>query len=157
MNHCGTCTACCRVFAITELEKPAGKWCQHCDVGVGCQVYDTRPSTCVEFKCLWLLSKDAEPQHHLPDALRPDRCKVVFSPSTNEDIYVATTLHGYPLAWRKHAVHSFIRWLVKKGKRVSVGPAAATDLILISATGETPVKMSVPDETGMQWRIDGGP
>jgi hypothetical protein len=157
MNHCGTCTACCRPFSIPELDKPAGKWCQHCNVGVGCKVYADRPRTCVDFKCLWLLSQEQEPKYQLPASLRPDRCRVVFSTSTNANILVATTMPGYPDAWRRRDVMSLINWIVKKGMRVSVGAAAAADIILIDSKGQTPVKMSPPDQTGMQWRVDGGP
>ena len=65
-NHCGTCTACCRVFAIPALNKPAGQWCQHCDIGVGCKIYNSRPQTCVEYECLWLQSqKRDDPREHM--------------------------------------------------------------------------------------------
>lgn len=153
---CGTCTACCRVFAIAELEKPASKWCQHCDVGLGCTIYQTRPKTCVDFKCLWLLSQEQEPKYPLPESLRPDRCRVVFGATTNEDIVAAVTMPGAPLAWRRKDVMELIRWVVSKGKRVAVGAPAATDVILIDAKGQVPVKMSEPDADGMQWRMDGG-
>jgi hypothetical protein len=30
---CGTCTLCCKVVAVPELEKAAGEWCKHCRPG----------------------------------------------------------------------------------------------------------------------------
>ena len=92
MNNCGTCTACCRIFEIPELAKPAGKWCEHCEIGRGCTIYNERPAVCQEFECLWLLSQQRDdPREHLAPELRPDRCKVVFSPSTNDRIMAASS------------------------------------------------------------------
>ena len=89
-NHCGTCTACCRIFDIPELKKPAGKWCEHCEIGRGCTIYSERPQMCIDFECLWLLSQKREDsRERLAAELRPDRCKVVFSPSTNDRIMAA--------------------------------------------------------------------
>jgi hypothetical protein len=34
---------CCKVLGITELQKPVGKWCPHCDIGKGCKIYESRP------------------------------------------------------------------------------------------------------------------
>lgn len=53
-RSCGGCTACCRPFRIEALKKPANQWCQHCKVGTGCKVYETRPMACRGFACLWL-------------------------------------------------------------------------------------------------------
>jgi Fe-S-cluster containining protein len=53
-RSCGGCTACCRPFAIKAVEKPANVWCQHCKVGTGCKIYDTRPNACRGFACAWL-------------------------------------------------------------------------------------------------------
>jgi hypothetical protein len=51
---CGECTACCWVFPIDTLEKPAGTWCRSCAPGRGCQVHAVRPIVCQEYTCLWL-------------------------------------------------------------------------------------------------------
>lgn len=53
-NLCGGCTMCCKIMGVTELNKPANSWCTKCTKGVGCSVYETRPTSCVEFKCVWL-------------------------------------------------------------------------------------------------------
>jgi hypothetical protein len=70
---CGGCTACCVVFCVVELDKPAHTPCQHlCDGG--CDIHDlSRPATCANFQCGWTLSD-------WPDDLRPDRCGVIFMP-----------------------------------------------------------------------------
>ena len=155
MSHCGSCTACCRIFAIPEIDnKPAGQWCQHCAVGVGCRVYQQRPKVCVDFKCLWLLSREREdPGEHFPEMLRPDQCKVVFSASTNENIMAATTMPGSPDAWQRKPVRKLIGTLVRAGYRVVVGQPASTDRIMFDHRGQRDVKMTPPDQDGMQYNI----
>ncbi len=61
---CGSCTACCKTHMVQELGKPVGTWCTHCDRGKGCTIYETRPTGCKDFACLWLLGVDGE--DHLP-------------------------------------------------------------------------------------------
>ena len=155
MNHCGSCTACCRVFSIAEMpEKKAGDWCQHCAVGKGCKIYEKRPPTCVEFSCLWLLSQDRGPREKLPESLRPDRCKVVFSPSTNEQIMAATTMPNSPLAWQRDDVMSLINAMVKGGMSVVAGAPASTERTMVDRQGMHTVHLTEPDENGMQWNIE---
>jgi hypothetical protein len=73
-RQCGECVACCRILKIDtpELQKPAGVLCPH-STGKGCGIYDTRPGQCRTWFCLWRRIEA------MPDALRPDRCGVVFS------------------------------------------------------------------------------
>ena len=53
-RRCGSCTLCCKVLAITELQKPRGTWCPDCSPGKGCNIYETRPAECRSFMCGWL-------------------------------------------------------------------------------------------------------
>lgn len=154
-NHCGSCTACCRVFDIPQLEKPAGAWCQHCDIGKGCKIYEARPQPCVEFECLWLISQKREDKREqLPASLRPDRCKVVFAPSTDETVMAALTMPHAPDAWRRPAVRSMIDTLVKLNAfSVVCGAPRSTRRTMVDADGEHEVQMTEPDENGMQWNI----
>lgn len=156
MNHCGSCTACCRVFDIPQVQKPAGVWCQHCDIGKGCKIYEARPQPCVEFECLWLLSQKREdPNEHLPASLRPDRCKVVFAPSTDENVMAALTMPGTPMAWQRKDVRALINRLVNNnsGMGVVAGAARSTTRTMIDKDGEHEVRMTEPDADGMQWNI----
>ena len=152
-NNCGTCTACCRVYAIPEFAKPAGTWCDKCTVGKGCNIYPTRPQRCVDYACLWLQSQRQE-GFALPPELRPDRCKVVFAPSTNEKIMTALTMPGRPDAWRSKVVMKLIARLNRAGLAVAVGPPAADAQFVIEADGSRrTVRMTPPDAEGMQWSI----
>ena len=148
---CGTCTACCRVYAIPELGKPAGEWCRHCDVGVGCKIYTERPNMCVNYSCFWLESQFNGV--NLPVEMRPDKCKVVFSPTTNPEIMAGLTMKGYNDAWRKGSARKIIDLLLKAGLRVAVGAPTSTTKIMIDKYGEKEVKMTAPDKNGMQWSI----
>ena len=156
-NHCGSCTACCRVFDIPAIKKPAGVWCTHCDIGNGCTIYEERPSACVEFECLWLQSQSREdPRERLVAAMRPDRSKVVFAPSTDPQVMAALTMPGTPTAWRRNDVRSVIELLVKGGYRVVCGAARTTRRTMVDHHGEHEVNMTEPDENGMQWNIPEG-
>jgi hypothetical protein len=151
-NKCGTCTACCRVYAIPEFAKPAGKWCEHCTIGKACNIYETRPQRCVDFKCLWLQSQD-QPRPLDPE-LRPDRCKVVFAPSTNERVMTAITMVGSPDAWQKKVVLKLIDRLNQASLSVAIGPPNADAQLLIKPDGQRyKVKLTPPDKDGMQWSI----
>ena len=148
-GDCGNCTACCRVYAIPTFNKPAGKWCDHCAIGKGCKIYETRPKReCADFECLWLemKSRGNEPA----DDLRPDRCKVVFSPTPRKGLISATTLPGYPDAFRKGAARRLIEGLVRSGMRVVAGPPASTIKVMIDQYGEREIELTEPDEDGMQ-------
>jgi hypothetical protein len=155
-NHCGSCTACCKVFAIKEapVTKPAGVWCHQCNVGKGCKIYDTRPQTCVDFECLWLLSQSRSDAERMGPHLRPDRCKVVFSATTNDQIMSATTMPGAPLAYQRSDVRELIDCMVGGGVAVVVGGPATTTKRMISPLGEKDVHLTPPDADGMQWSID---
>jgi hypothetical protein len=151
-GECGECTACCRVFAIPEFDKPAGKWCEHCAIGVGCKIYEQRPERCVDYSCLWLLSQQREqPKERLAPELRPDRCRVVIGPTTNPKIMAVTPMPGYPLAWRTGPVRVVIDRLVASGMAVAVQAPLARTSTLVDRYGEREVEMTEPDADGMQW------
>lgn len=52
-RRCGTCSLCCILPDIDELDKPANVVCRHCRAGEGCVAYEARPATCRDFYCLW--------------------------------------------------------------------------------------------------------
>jgi hypothetical protein len=153
-GSCGSCTACCRVFAIPALNKRAGDWCQHCDVGVGCKIYEARPPTCVDFACLWLQSQErADPRERLPPELRPDRSKVVLCMTTNPAIVGATTMPGAPDAWKRPAMHMLLSAWVARGMGIAIGPPNAKHQLKWTKQGIRQVEMTPPDQDGMQWSV----
>lgn len=70
-RSCGSCTLCCKLMKVSELDKPSGTWCKHVVQGKGCGTYETRPESCRVFLCGYL-STEA-----LGDAWYPGRCKIV--------------------------------------------------------------------------------
>jgi len=74
LRYCGSCTLCCLVLDIPELDKKAGEWCKHC-TEEGCSIHEERPDVCKGFNCLWRLmekNKDKKGQY------RPDKLGVVM-------------------------------------------------------------------------------
>src|SRR5262249_40538218 len=126
-------------------------WCQHCDVGKGCRIYDQRPKLCADFACLWLQSHQRPGEKGMADDLRPDRCKVVFSPTTNDDIMAAITMPGSPGASRPGGARRLADTLVSNGVRVVAGMPESTTKVMIDRRGEREVTLTEPDENGMQW------
>lgn len=157
-GECGTCTACCRVFAIPPLNKPAGTWCQHCTIGKGCNIYDERPPACIDFECLWLQSQAQKGAAKLGPELRPDKCRIVISPTTNPNVLSFIPMPGYELAWRKKGpVRDLLVKLVNAGIRCAIGQPRARQCIEFSRDPDTgklvekEVRMTAPDKDGMQW------
>jgi hypothetical protein len=91
---CGTCSLCCKVPHIAELDKPAGKWCPHWRAGNGCSIHPTRPVSCRGFYCEWMTSKGLGPEW------KPDRCKFMLSKTNEGRTLTAHVDPGFPKAWR---------------------------------------------------------
>jgi hypothetical protein len=88
---------------VDELAKPMGRWCDHFKAGVGCGVHETRPPSCRNFQCLWTISPT------MPDAVRPDRCKVVMTMDDGGRRIIARADPADPSAWRREPVHGQLR------------------------------------------------
>ena len=72
-RSCEGCTLCCKLMSVAELKKPRLVYCTHCDVGVGCKIYEDRPPECGEFYCSYRL--DAS----LGEEWRPSVCQMLIS------------------------------------------------------------------------------
>jgi len=103
---------CCKLLAVTELNKPKFKLCDHCDVGVGCRIYQDRPANCAAFRCLWLQTQNHVPS--LPLQLRPDKSKVVLHVSADEKSVIAKVDPGYPNAWKEKGIGLLLGQLAEK-------------------------------------------
>ncbi len=83
-RECGECRACCVVLGFeahpdeAPFRKPHGTPCPHL-IQIGCGIYSERPPVCRRFQCGWIQATN------LPEALRPDRCGVLFC--TNDNAY----------------------------------------------------------------------
>jgi len=114
MRTCEGCTLCCTVIAVPALEKPAGVACRHCEAA-GCGIFaaPARPAACHAYRCAWLFNAA------WPDALRPDRCGVVFEPFGDRCMAAAVDA-AHPMAWREGQARLAIEVLLAHGWAVVV-------------------------------------
>jgi uncharacterized protein len=136
-KSCGSCTACCKIPAVDELQKPAGVYCPHCAVGQGCKIYQRRPGECRKFMCGWILNS------HLGPDLKPDKCHVVLVWANESRILFAACDPDRPDAWRAPNVLGVLRQAAVKlepGWKVAAAVGKRTWLItkdvILSDDGE---------------------
>src|SRR5579864_223479 len=106
---CGSCSLCCKLLRIEELEKPVGTWCNHCASGRGgCAIYDQRPRECRTFYCSWLVTPQLGPEW------RPMTAKMLILQETPRQIavYVDT---GSPTAWRREPYYGQLKTWARAG------------------------------------------
>jgi hypothetical protein len=113
---CGTCTLCCKTMKVHELDKAAHVWCQHCRIGKGCEIYETRPESCRIYDCLWLQTQRLD--RPMAAELRPDRSRVVVGTTNGGDDVVLYLDPDRPDAWQRPAMQAFIREL--RGRRIGI-------------------------------------
>lgn len=112
-RSCGSCTQCCKILSVEEIEKPRYEWCKHCDPKSGCKIYETRPKSCVEFSCLWL-------QGFGDDWFKPNRSKIVATGDSNGLNVVLHLDPNYPLAYKETRVQSLIYRLNNQSIKVII-------------------------------------
>ena len=118
MRTCEDCTFCCKVMAVTELNKAPGVWCSDCVPGHGCKIYDDRPAGCRDFECFWLQSgnfPEGQRLHVMPEEMRPDRVKAVFGGNnTNPHLVMLYVDPVTPRHWRENrTVLGYVEYLRK--------------------------------------------
>lgn len=118
MHNCDGCTACCKVMKIRELNKPAHTWCQHCTIGVGCGIYDTRPESCRVYECVWLQTQRMDKP--IAFELRPDKSRVVSGTTNHGEEIVLYVSPDRPDAWKRGGFEKLVAELLSKGKTVWV-------------------------------------
>jgi len=102
-KSCGSCTLCCRVLAVPELDKPMGTLCAHCAPGVGCEIYEARPHACRTFACVWLMDEE------MPHRFRPDQTKVVLDQDAEGARLIARCDPANPNAWRRNPMYAALK------------------------------------------------
>jgi hypothetical protein len=122
-RECGECVACCKFLEIPELKKPADVLCHNC-TGNSCGIYDSRPSVCRGWYCVWRVEKE------LPDAMRPDKCGVMFC--LDRDAQPQTIFDSFFIVGRT---------LTAGGRSVFDSPAVITAMQVLTknGTGAVPV------------------
>jgi hypothetical protein len=104
-RECGTCTLCCKVYDVPALNKPAGKWCNHCTPGKGCGIRETLPDHCRSFYCLYMTEAWLAPEW------KPEVSKFVITVDPISRFMLVKVDPGQPKAWQKEPYLSqFRRW-----------------------------------------------
>jgi hypothetical protein len=149
-RECGSCSMCCKVYNIPEINKPAGKWCTHCKPGKGCAIHDALPTQCDEFNCLW------RTETTMSAVWKPDQARMVVTISPVNGYINVQVDSGAPGAWRKQPyygqLHQWARNNLQKGiyvivfvneiatlimpdQDVPLGPMQPTDGIAVRRSG----------------------
>jgi hypothetical protein len=136
MRDCETCSVCCKVTRVKELDKPAGRWCQHCEPGGrGCTIYETRFEVCRTYKCFWLTDEAKV----LPDDARPDRSKLMFDIQKRPDSGLPSFVRVFEVtvgAAQQPAGRKLIERFVKRGQLVVTFPPNGAPGLLIFPPGK---------------------
>jgi hypothetical protein len=101
-RSCGTCSMCCKLFNLPELESPAGKWCRHCEPGRGCKIHAARPEVCRSFFCGWLVSPDLGPEW------KPERAKLIIRTLVDGETMPCIAVNveeSFPTAWQRPEIY----------------------------------------------------
>ena len=126
-RSCGTCSLCCKVFAVSDFNKPRSVWCQHCAPDGGCAIHATRPSLCREFFCNWLLLENLGPEW------KPERCHLVLQSIVYPGDHQCLAIHvdpDFPDSWRSPPFHQQIKqWSLKASERTT-GPLYFVRLVI---------------------------
>jgi hypothetical protein len=103
-RECGSCSLCCKLIAVLELDKPEGRWCQHCSPGKGrCLIYNIRPSSCRGFHCGWLQATEFGREW------MPTTSKMVIAAEGDGNRITIYVDPSFPTNWRKEPYYSQLR------------------------------------------------
>ncbi|MBM3507529.1 MAG: hypothetical protein FJX64_07375 [Alphaproteobacteria bacterium] len=130
---CGSCSLCCKLMNVPELDKPMGQWCRHCKPGTGCTIHATRPQVCRDFFCGYLqsstLSQDWLPaKAHFIVTGDPSGIVLYVDPA-NPDAWKASPFYERIKMWAVEGVPRNRLVTVRVGRRtIAVMPDNDFDL-----------------------------
>lgn len=102
-RSCDDCTLCCKLLNIQSLQKPRLIWCKHCDVGVGCAIYEQRPSECRDFYCTYRVSAE------LGEEWKPSVSKMVVNFESGIGRVNVSVDPEFSDAWRREPYYSQLK------------------------------------------------
>ena len=122
VRECGDCTLCCKITKIDtpEFKKVAGPWCEHCNLGKGCRIYDERFEVCRDFVCLWAAGK-------IPEDLKPNEVKAVLKMSNDGRNIVALLDTGISTDKVRPGLRNYLRRRAKEGVKSALVPIGDKD------------------------------
>ena len=120
-RQCGECTVCCDILEIPTLEKPSRKTCPNV-CSKGCSIYESRPTECRTFQCLWSEGYTGEGQ-------RPDKSGIMA--------YHVDTQFGRTLLILEVKEKAFIKRSKQKDRLIKFAEARNTPVIVSNFEGES--------------------
>ena len=141
-RSCDGCTMCCKTMQVEEIAKPAMKWCQHCDKGKGCKIYDTRPEACRLFYCHY--RKEAGIGEHW----KPSQSRMMMTYNADASrlcIYVDPDRSD---AWRKQPYYNDLKTWARNGvaSKTQIVVFVGDDVTVILPDRDKPVGRVRPDQ-----------
>lgn len=110
-RECGSCTLCCTVLGLPELNKRAGTRCIYAKDDLGCRIHDNKPAPCAQFQCAWLQGAGSE-------TMKPSLSHVVLTVTNDNKGIVAHCDPKDPQAWRRGEMGDFVMEMQTKGLMV---------------------------------------
>lgn len=126
MRECGPCSECCYALGVHELPKLDFAHCKHekSSKKGGCAIYGTRPTSCREFRCLWLAGSFDRKD-------RPDRIGIVFGTAHMQGTEVVMAWVRKPGADKVGRGQELINMLARQGIPVCISRWDKTKSILV--------------------------
>lgn len=151
-RSCTGCTMCCKLLRIAALDKPRLEWCRHCDIGIGCRIYEDRPQECRTFDCGYVS------QGWIGEHWKPSESKMVVTLATAGNRLVIYVDADRPGVWRREPFFSDIKTWARGAARTNgqVMVAQGLDMIVVTPDDETNVG-SVRDDQVVIARRKRGP
>jgi hypothetical protein len=138
VRECGSCSSCCTILEVAAVNKPVNQFCQHCDLGKGCKIYDDRPLMCRSFSCAWL-------QGHLDDDWYPETAGMVVHFS--QDAVNIAVDPAFPERWKQEPYFSKLSEWSLNGIKATGRPGYATLVVAGSDRFLLLGRTIVPDPT----------
>jgi hypothetical protein len=67
---------------IVEMNSKEYSYCEKCDPGVGCSIWEKRPDVCRNTNCVWVV------EEQIPNTFRPDKVGVMFERPSKCNVYI---------------------------------------------------------------------
>jgi len=126
--NCDGCTLCCELLNVPWMDSPAGELCKHCN-GSGCEIYDTAPKDCLNFRCAYNQIDNA------PIELRPDNCKIIFE-KVDDNIFLGTMHPDYNESYKTEIMQKELLTFLERGFSVIIDSLTIKNPVVYPAKGK---------------------
>lgn len=121
---CGTCSLCCKLLPVRELNKAAGERCKHQKFGKGCAIHRKPgyPIVCAGWNCRWLVNDDTadlsrpDRSHYVIDSM-PDRIRLDPSDGSKPKMFDVIQIWVDPAFPDAHRDPALRRYLERRAER----------------------------------------